>query len=99
MGITLIGHKLAILQCAKKRQSPATTGAESSTVAKATVNAHLSTLTLEMTHPQFRKFQQDWAVYKQLTNLQQAQFTAHLYNACNEEVQMSLIKTPQIFLH
>ena len=51
-----------------------------------------------MTRPQFRKFQQDWTVNKQLTNLQQAQFTAHLYNACNEEVQMSLINTHPNFL-
>ena len=49
IGITLLGHKLAILQCASKQHSPP---AQSSSVAKATVNAHLSTLTLEMTRPQ-----------------------------------------------
>ena len=95
IGITLLGHKLAILQCASKQHSPP---AQSSSVAKATVNAHLSTLTLEMTRPQYRKFQQDWIVYKQLTHLQPEQFTAHLYNTCNEEVQMSLINMHPDFL-
>ena len=95
VGITLIGHKLAILQCASKKQS---LPEQPSTAAKATVSAHLSTLTLEMTRPQFRKFQQDWVVYKQLTHLQPAQFMAHLYNACNEEVQISLINMHPDFL-
>ena len=96
MGITLIGHKHAILQCAiKLSQSPSI---QLTTVAKATVEAHLGTLTLEMTCPQYRKFQQDWQVYKQITHLQPGQYTAHLYNACDEEVQMSIISTQPDFL-
>ena len=95
VGITMIGHKLAIIQRASKHTSPS---AESTTVAKASVTAKLSTLTLEMTRPQYRKFQQDWVVYKQITNLQPARSTAHLYNACNDEVQMSLINTHPDFL-
>ena len=92
VGITLLGHKLAIIKCANQLQQ-STPSTPPTTVAKASVTAHLSTLTLEMTKVQFRKFQQDWLVYKQLTNLQPAQASAHLYNACNEEVQMSIINT------
>ena len=51
-----------------------------------------------MTRPQYRKFTQDWVVYKQITLLQPSQTVAHLYNACNEEVQTSLINTHPDFL-
>ena len=97
MGITMIGHRLAILQCASRRTAPP---AQPTTVtkAKASVNAQLSTLTLEMTRPQYRKFQQDWIVYKQITSLQPSQATAYLYTACNEEVKTSLINTHPGFL-
>ena len=92
IGIAMIGHRLALLQCASKRQ---TVAAQTTT---ASVTAHLSTLTLEMTRPQYRKFTQDWVVYKQITLLQPSQTVAHLYNACNEEVQTSLINTHPDFL-
>ena len=46
-----------------------------------------------MTHPQFRKFRVDWGVYKQITGLPTAHVANHLYSACSEEVQTSLIST------
>ena len=95
LGITLLGHKLAILQCATKHNTPTT---PSSTLTKASVNAQLTTLTLEMNHQQFRKFQQDWVVFKQITHIQIGELTAHLYNACNEEVKMAIINTHPDFL-
>ena len=98
MGITMIGHRLAILQRASALNASTAASPTHATVAKASVTANLSTLTLEMTRPQFRKFQQDWTVYKQITLLQPSQTTAHLYNACNEEVQTSLINTHPDFL-
>ena len=84
IGITLLGHQLAILKFAAERQQQSARP----TTTKASVTARLSTLTLEMTCPQFRKFRQDWTVYKQITNLAQSQATAHLYNACDDEVQI-----------
>ena len=95
LGVTLFGHTLAILQYASKQQF---LPEQTSTEAKATVSANIGTLFLEMTHPQFRKFLQDWVVYKQQTHPQPAQFMAHLYNACNEEVQISLINVHPDFL-
>ena len=97
LGIKLLGHKLAILQCASK-QSESPPVQPTTTVAKASVQAHLTTLTLEMTRPQYRKFLQDWQVYKQIATLQPSQFTAYLYHNCNEEVQMSIINTQPDFL-
>ena len=46
-----------------------------------------------MTHQQFRKILQDWNVYKQLTQLSITDSSHHLYNACDESVQVSLINT------
>ena len=96
VGITLLGQQLAILQYAGELRS--NTQSQSTSVTKASITAHLSTLTLEMTRPQFRKFKQDWLVYKQITHLRPEQSTAHLYNACNEEVQISLISTNPDFV-
>ena len=95
IGITIVGHRLSILQCARDRQQPV---ASASTVAKASVTAKLSAITHEMTQQQFRKFQQDWTVYKQITHLPLSQAAAHLYNACDEAVQTSLINTHPDFL-
>ena len=100
LGITLLGHKLSILQYVRNRTAAAATvtADDSRPVAKATVQAKLTQLTHELTHPQFRKFGQDWIVYKQLTHLQPAQATPHLYNACDEAVQTALINTYPEFL-
>ena len=68
LGITVVGHRLSILQCVRKKQQsqqPVT----SHSSAKASVTAKLPELTHEMTQPQFRKFQQDWVVYKKITQL------------------------------
>ena len=51
-----------------------------------------------MTHPQFRKFQTDWGVYKWITQIQPPHFTHHLYNACDSVVQNSIINTNKDFL-
>ena len=87
--ITIIGHRLSILQRASKYNTTTTV----KPVTKATVTAKLSELSHEMTAPQFRKFLQDWSVYKQLTQLPASQAAGHLYNACDDAVQTSLINT------
>ena len=100
LGVTSLGHQLAILNASNKRANGDASQSASSTVkvSKASVTAKLSTLSPEMTHPQFRKFIHDWAVYKQLTQLPAGQSTAHLYNACQDEVQSSIINTHPDFL-
>ena len=98
IGVDLLGHRLAILKLAAASKNQERTLPRPTTVAKASVTAHLTTLTLEMTSPQYRKFQQDWLVYKKITHLPTTELTAHLYNSCNEEVQMSLINTHPNFL-
>ena len=100
LGVASIGHRLSILNLAKANTNPTAQlqTNQPTQMAKASVTAQLSRLTLEMTHPQFRKFLQDWNVYKNITHLQQPQFTAHLYNACDDAVQNSLINTFPGFL-
>ena len=104
LGITIVGHRSSILRWAEKKREPvpvasSTPVATSTPVAKAAaVRAKLPELTHEMTQPQFRKFQQDWIVYKQITQITLADAAAHLYNACDDAVQTSLINTYSNFL-
>ena len=51
-----------------------------------------------MTPPQFRKFEQDWVVFKNITHLQPEHFTGHMYNACDETVQNAIINTYPNFI-
>ena len=47
----------------------------------------------DMTHPEYRKFEVDWTVYKTLTKTPRDQVAAILYNACDSAVQNSIINT------
>ena len=96
LGVTTIGHRLSILNLVKSSGTIPLSVA--TPVAKASVTAKLSELSPDMTHPQFRKFLQDWNVYKNITHLQPQQLTAHLYNACDDVVRNSLINTYPNFL-
>ena len=60
LGVTVLGHKLAILAGARKRTAPVVP----QVATRASVTAKLTTVTHDMTHQQFRKFLQDWNVYK-----------------------------------
>ena len=97
LGVTTLGHRLSILTIVKSSSNNATASPTTS-VAKASVAAKLTELTPDMTHPQFRKFLQDWSVYKTITHLQPGQFTSHLYQACDDTVRNSLISTYPTFL-
>ncbi len=98
LGVTSIGDRLSILNLANSRGATAPPTQNAAHVTKASVQAKLSTVCMDMTHPQFRKFEKDWAVYKGITQLQVEQFTNHLYNACDDTVQNSLINTHSRFL-
>ena len=91
IGITSVGHRLSILKLAHTYKQHDNSQQRPS--AKATVTAKLSELSHEMTQPQFRKFLQDWTVYKQITQLPPGQVAGHLYNACDDAVQTTLINT------
>ena len=51
-----------------------------------------------MTPPQYRKFMTDWNFYKCMTSLLVQQIPSHLYSACNETVQNSLVNFHRNFL-
>ena len=108
LGVDIIGHRLGILNLAKPIQTAITPGPPQiaqilqstppTPTSKASVSAKLPTLTSEMTHPQFRKFKIDWKVYKTLTSLTPEYLTSHLYNACDDIVQNTIINTEPEFL-
>ena len=72
LGVKSIGHPLSILNLVKSAGNAPPT--QSAPVAKASVAAKLSELTPDMTQPQFRKFEEDWRVYKSITQLQPQQY-------------------------
>ena len=98
LGVNKIGHRMSILNLVTPSGNNAQPAAQVMPVAKASVNAKLSLITLDMTSPQFRKFLQDWSVYKNITHLQQQDVTSHLYNTCDDSVRNSLINTHPDFL-
>ena len=98
LGITIIGDILAIIRHAKAQSQPVPTQQQApvaQTLAPAfkapTAAARLPTITADMTHQQYRKFRVDWEVYKQITAMPTSHAQNHLYNACNDDVQTSLI--------
>ena len=58
-----------------------------------TAAVKLPSITPDMMHPQFRKFAIDWTVYKKITRLPKSEIASHLYSACNESVQNTLINS------
>ena len=93
LGFGVLGHRLSLMSAIKSHNANKVTHS-----AKASVNAKLPELTLDMTHPQFRKFKCDWDVYKKILALPPQQCTSHLYNACDTNVQTSIINTHPDFL-
>ena len=97
LGITIIGDIKNIQRHAKSQLTTVT--AADSTVPTLPMSfmkspaAKLPHLNADMTHPQFRKFKTDWAVFKRITNLPSNQLHAQLYNSCDEHVQNSLVNT------
>ena len=52
-----------------------------------------------MTQSQFRQFETDWKVYKQLLRLQPQQLVSYLYNACNDAVRNTITNSHPNFLN
>ena len=99
LGITTVGDALAIMRHAKEySKSPPRGTVSTSTFTKPSA-IKPPQLVSEMTHPEFRKFKVDWAVYTKTTNLPADQIAPHLYSACDSNVQNSIINTSDDFFN
>ena len=106
MKITVLGHQLKIkrlgknLSQQKQPMSPDSTSTITSNYKSpsASASAKLPNVTPDMTMPQFRKFLIDWDVYTTITKIPASERTAHLYSACDNAVQNSLINANPSFL-
>ena len=67
--------------------------AGSATIFMKAPTAKLAQLNEDMTLPQFRRLKMDWDVFKRITNLQESQIHAQLYNTYSESVQNRLVNT------
>ena len=91
LGVTTMGHALAILKLAKEEPLIS----DSCTKAPA---VKLPKLYSGITSQQFRKFRIDWEVFVRMTNMPPAQTNIQLYNCANEAVQTSIINIyPKFF--
>ena len=62
------------------------------------INANLPTVSSNMTRPSFRKFKVDWTFYKTIVSQAAEQPASHIYYACDDDVQHSIINTHPEFL-
>lgn len=99
MKMTVLGDQLAILNHAKLF-TPAVSDSviHSSAIFKPPASVKLPNAQPNMTHPHFCKFLIDWNVCKRVTGLPLIQVPDHLYSACDEAVQNSLINSCRNFL-
>ena len=103
LGISVLGDRLAILDSIQSHSTvpdstlPAPTQV-SSIFKPPAASIKLPNIISDMTHPQFRKFMVDWHVYKRMTGLPDSQIPIHLYTACEDSVQHSLINSHPNFL-
>ena len=104
MGVTTLGHAMAILAITKQ-PAPAPAPAAAPVVPAATPPvvappvyakppaATAPQITEEMTSQQWRKFMIDWQVFVTITNLPDKRLHAQLYSCCSPAVQTALLNT------
>ena len=107
--ITVLGGQLAILCLAKNSSNtfPSQQPDSSSTNQtpqgyknpSASASVKLTTVTFNMTLPQFWKFRVDGSVYTTVTGLPTKDCTAYLYSACDPTVQYGPITSKPEFLN
>jgi hypothetical protein len=99
LGITIIGDIKNIMRHSQQHRVPipATEPEIPSASYMKTPAAKLPELSADMTHPQFRKFQMDWSVFKRITNIPTHQIHTQLYNSCDEHVLNSLVTSTTDF--
>ena len=100
MDIKVLGDHLAILQLIATFAAPAAdcTSHSSAAFKPSPASINMPSIISDNINQQLRKFFIDWNVYKQMTGLPTSQIGPHLYNACNDTVQHSLINSHSTFL-
>ena len=95
----MLGDQLAILQHIVTLVVPAADCTSHSSVAfkPPPASSKMHSIISDMTNQQFHKFVIDWNMYKQMTGLPTSQIGSHLYNACNDIVQHSLVNSHSTF--
>lgn len=94
LGVDIVGHALSILRHVKRVDSKPpmkVLGAKAAAPKP-------PQLVADLTRPQFRKFQIDWDVYKNIACIETERIPAQLYSLCDANVQNSIINTaPRFF--
>ena len=110
LGIKIIGEILAILKCvellnkdAKPQTEPpskaiGTEGNQAQAKCHKPTNLELPNLKGDSTHPEFRNFKMDWAIYKKLATLPENLIAVQLYSACDNSIQNSILNLSEDFL-
>ena len=105
IGITRIGDILAILDHIRTKTNVTPSSNNNLSAVTTTTEVYrpphtsvkMPTISAEMTHPQFRKLKVDWDVYKKIVNIPPAQIGPLLYNACEQQVQSSIVNSVKNF--
>ena len=94
MDIKVLGDQLAILQHIATLAAPTTdrTSHNSTAFKPPPASIKMPSIISDITNQQFHKF-----VYKQMTGLPPSQIGPHLYSACNDTVQHSLVNSHSTF--
>ena len=90
-----IGDSMRICKAAKAAQTAQST---SSLFTSSRQDVKLPKMSIQMTAPQFRKFEYDWKVLKQQKHIPEANIPGQLYNCCDEALQYHIVHSmPQYF--
>ena len=97
LNITNIGDIIRIIKAAKGPQvdPPPSTSAHQMVSFPQRQEFKLPKLTIEMTAPQFRKFEYDWKVYKQQKYIPIVNLPGQIYNCCDEALQLHIVHAHQ----
>ena len=102
LGITKLGHQLAIFKIGKQMEQNTNQALQSQIANPLAVKlspAKAPILLAEMTAQQFRKFRIDWSVFCEITGLPAEKYHVQLYSNAEEAVQSAIINTfPDFFL-
>lgn len=101
LGITKLGHQLAIFKIGKQMEQNTNQALQSQIANPLAVKlspAKAPILLAEMTAQQFRKFRIDWSVFCEITGLPAEKYHVQLYSNAEEAVQSAIINTfPDFF--
>ena len=101
LGVNVLGDIINIVKLVERcketgASAPHTSESHSSSASPAStkhVKVNKPELRAEMTMAEFRKFNIDWGVYRELSGIRTEQVALHLYNACDSMVQNAIINS------